>query len=49
MREREEREPGRSARPIIDDRRADMAHVEHESVNAAVLRDDVLGVDSHGG
>jgi len=34
---------------FIDGRRADMAHAESDSVNAGVLRDDVLGIDSHGG
>ena len=34
---------------FIDDRRADMEQTERESVNPRVLRDDVIGIDSHGG
>jgi hypothetical protein len=34
---------------FIDDRRSDMVHAERDSVNTGVLRDDVLGIDSHGG
>lgn len=33
----------------IDDRRSGMAHVERESLNPSVLRDDVTGIDVSGG
>jgi hypothetical protein len=34
---------------FIDERRADMAQTERDSVNPAVLRDDVIGIDSQSG
>ena len=34
---------------FADDRRADMAHVERDSLHSDVLRDDVVGIDSQGG
>lgn len=34
---------------FIDNRRSAMAQTERESVNPEVLRDDVIGIDSHGG
>jgi hypothetical protein len=34
---------------FIDDRRADMAQTERDSVNTRVLRDDVICVDTDGG